>query len=134
MDIVLVAPDALRSVWNFVREGLAEMPAEDWIAEDVYHAIRSGNAALHLAIDDTGPVGFLVLVRRTAEFSGVPILHVWLAYSKADKDAFTAGEKVIRETARRMGAHKITFGSPRMGWAKRYPLVSATYEIPMESA
>lgn len=42
MDIVLIHPDNLRSCWDDVRKGLEAMPAEDWIAEDVYHHIKSG--------------------------------------------------------------------------------------------
>lgn len=42
MDLVLIHPDNLRAFWPDIRSGLAEMPREDWIAEDVYYEIRSG--------------------------------------------------------------------------------------------
>jgi hypothetical protein len=42
MNLVLIHPDNLRAFWPDIRSGLDEMPAEDWIAEDVYHEIRSG--------------------------------------------------------------------------------------------
>lgn len=47
----------------------------------------------------------------------------------ADQDAFTEGLDLIRQMARKAGATRITFGSPRMGWAKKFKLVSATYEV-----
>lgn len=71
---------------------------------------------------------------EVAEFSGAKALHVWIAHNAQGCDVFTAGEGLLKETAKRMGASRITFGSPRPGWAKRYPLISATYEIPTENA
>lgn len=130
MDIVLIHPDGLRAVWEEVRAGLSEMPPSDWIAEDVYHAIKSGESALYIAINNEGFSGFMVLRRMQTEFSRKPYLHVWLAYHKTGADMYEAGIQAIRNAAQNMGAHKITFGSPRKGWAKRYPLAEATYEIP----
>lgn len=133
-DFIVVNPIDLRQFWPQVREGLDAMPAEDWIAEDVYHAIKSGQVALHIAIGNQGYEGFLVLQRLATEFTNQPILHVWLAHNAGGGDVYETGQSLIRQTAANIGAKKITFGSPRKGWAKRYPLVSATYEIPMENA
>lgn len=133
MNFVLVKPTELRAVWADVRAGLDKMPAEDWIAEDVYHAIRGGTAALYLGVGESGCQGFMVLRQQFAEFSGAPILHVWLAYSVAGADVYAQAEDYVRGIARQMGANRITFGSPRPGWAKRYPVVSTTYEIPKEN-
>lgn len=121
----LIHPDRLRDVWPKVRAGLDTMRADDWIAEDVYHEIRSGRAALHMYGD-----GFIVLQQNLTEFTRLPELHVWLAYNADGQDVYDEAIGLIRATAERMKAHRITFGSPRKGWAKRYPLVSATYEIP----
>jgi hypothetical protein len=84
---------------------------------------------LHVAVDDQGFAGFLVLQKRSTDYTRLPVLHVWLAYNKGDADIIEAGLGVIRETAARMNALKITFGSPRKGWAKRFPLITSTYEI-----
>ncbi|MFD0738231.1 hypothetical protein ACFQZQ_02865 [Lysobacter koreensis] len=130
MDLLLTHPDSLRSVWTDVRAGLEQMPAEDWIAEDVYHAIKTGDAALHIAVGDAGFAGFLIMLKRQTEFTKQPTLHIWLAYNHGGADVIAAGESLIKQTAANIGATKITFGSPRLGWAKRYPLVTATYEIP----
>ena len=40
-----------------------------------------------------------------------------------------AGVDLLRAAAARGGFTRITFGSSRKGWAKRFPLISATYEI-----
>lgn len=109
------------------------MPPADWIAEDVYHAIRSGESALYVFTQAGQFAGFVVLRRLVAEFSGTVSCHVWLAYSTSNADAYLAAESFIKESAKRMGASRITFSSPRAGWAKRYPLIEATYQIPMEA-
>lgn len=72
----------------------------------------------------------MVLQAKVTEFSNKPVLHVWLAYNHGDGDVIDAGMRVLQETASRMNAHKITFGSPRKGWAKRFPVVTTHYEIP----
>lgn len=109
------------------------MPDEDWIAEDVYAEVRFGGAAMHVVTEGDQFLGFLALQVKEAEFSGKTILHVWLAYNAGSVDVISEGEQLIRDTAKRINASKITFGSPRKGWAKRYPLVTATYEIPMKT-
>ena len=121
----LIHPDRLRDVWPQVKAGLATMPADDWIPEDVYHAIRSGTAALHLFGES-----FIVFQQDRTEYTRLPVLHIWLAYNAHGQDVIAAGESLIRATAERMGAHRITLSSPRLGWSKRYPLISATYGIP----
>jgi hypothetical protein len=130
MEISLVHPAALRSIWDKVKEGLVQMPPEDWIPEDVYWHIKAGQAALYVATEGDAFGGFLVLQRRETEFTGLSILHVWLAYNAGDRDVFQAGEATIRQVAAQMGAGRITFGSPRLGWSRRYPLLTATYVLP----
>lgn len=132
MDFVLVTPDALRANWPTIRAALDAVQAkapEDWIAEDVYHAIKSGKVACHLIYSAGQYAGLLIVRPEFAEFSGTPSLHVWIAHNAGGEDVFEAGEGLLKSTAQRMGASSITFGSPRPGWAKRYRLVSATYEI-----
>lgn len=132
MEFVLVTPNELRAHWPNIKASLDAVQAkapEDWIAEDVYHAIKSGQVACHAVYRAGSYAGVLVIRPEHAEFSGAPGLHVWIAHSAGDADVFEAGEGLIKETARRMGVTSITFGSPRPGWAKRYPLISATYGI-----
>jgi hypothetical protein len=132
MDFILVAPDTLRGHWSAIRgslEAVQAKAAEDWLIEDVYHAIKCGQVACHLMVKAGQYVGLFIIRPETAEFSGRQSLHIWIAHNAGDDDVFEQGEGLIKETARRMGVTTITFGSPRPGWAKRYRLTSATYEI-----
>jgi hypothetical protein len=104
--------------------------SDDWIAEDVYHAIKSGVAACHVAQTEGGYAGCLITTLRHAEFSHTPALHVWIAHSTGG-DVFEQGLPMLKQMAQHAGAARITFGSPRKGWAKRYPLVTAIYEVPV---
>lgn len=132
MHFLLVHPDALRNHWPLIRSSLEAVQGkcpEDWIAEDVYHAIKSGSACCHVAIGDQGYAGCIITTMKQTEFTREPVLHIWITHSMADQDAFTEGLDLIRQMARKAGATRITFGSPRMGWAKKFKLVSATYEV-----
>ena len=130
----LIRPAELRKVWPDVRAGLEAMPPEEWIAEDVYHAIRSGDSALYVFHEDGAFAGFVVLRRQVAEFSGAVTCHVWLAYNASGQETYDAAIALYRAVAKQMGASRITFGSPRPGWAKRFKPISTTYEIPMEAS
>ena len=132
MDFILIQPDGLRTVWPQVRAGLDTMPADDWIPEDVFHAVKSGAAALYLGVSDKGFCGFLILQKLIAEFSRTPTLHCWLAYNHGGQDIYDAAAEFLKEHAKHMGAARLTFGSPRPGWGKRFPCLTATYEIPLE--
>ena len=99
MDFTLITADALRSAWPRIRESLDAVLAkapDDWIPEDVYHAIKCGDAACHLASNDAGFAGILVTTLTHAEFSGTPALHVWIAHNVADADVFDAGMDLLR--------------------------------------
>lgn len=137
MDFILVSPETLRAHWATLRPSLDAVQAkapDDWIPEDVYHAIKSGDAACHVVLDDAGYAGCLITQRLQAEFSGDPVFHVWIVHNAGDADVFDAGLELVRTMAKNAGARRITLGSPRKGWGKRFPLVGATYEIPLESA
>lgn len=132
MDFILIHPDGLRAVWPDVRAGLETMPKDDWIPEDVFHAIKSGESALYIGMRDTGYCGFFVLRKLLGEFSRDPILHCWLAYNHGDASVYDEAADFMRAQAKQMGAKRLTFGSPRPGWGKRYACTTATYEIPLE--
>lgn len=106
--------------------------AEDWIKEDVYAALRMGSAICHIALDGTGFAGLMVTTRTVAEFSGEQALHVWIAHNEGEADVLDSGIALLREMAAKAGFRRITFGSPRPGWAKRFKLISATYEVPIQ--
>lgn len=134
MEFTLIHPDGLRAAWPRIRAGLDRLPPEDWIAEDVYHAIKAGTAALYIGTNDTGYAGFFAFRLQQEEFSREPVLHVWLACNEGDADVFGQAEAFILHVAREAGARRMTFGSPRKGWAKRYQAISTTYSIPVAGA
>ena len=74
MDFVVIAPANLRLQWDRISASLdavlAKASGEDWIKEDVYHAIKSGQAACHFAVGETGFAGLLITTLTRAEFSG----------------------------------------------------------------
>jgi hypothetical protein len=136
MELTLVPSAGVRQAWPLILPSLQAVQAktaDDWIPEDVYHALKSGEAACHLGTDANGFCGVLITTRTTAEFSGTPALHVWIVHNAGDADLLEAGMPLLRQMAQKAGFARITFGSPRPGWAKRFPLVSATYAIPMET-
>lgn len=71
----------------------------------------------------------MVTTMSRAEFSGTRALHVWIAHNEGDSNVIEAGMDLLRQMAGSMGVSRITFGSPRVGWAKRHKLVSAVYEV-----
>lgn len=134
MDFRLVPPVALRQHWPRIQSSLCAVRAKtsnDWIPEDVYHSIKSGESACHLAYDGERYAGLLVSKISVAEFSGTRSLFVWIAHNEGDADVIEAGVDMLRDMAGRANASRITFGSPRPGWAKRFPLITATYEVPL---
>jgi len=134
MEFVLVGPRELRAHWPRISDSLDKVLAkasEDWIKEDVYHAIKSGHVACYIALSDAGYAGLLVVTKAAAEFSGTPALHVWIAHNAGAEDVLEAGLDLLRGIATKEGIMRITFGSPRAGWARRFPLISATYEVPV---
>jgi hypothetical protein len=134
MQLVLIQPSGLRDIWPQVLGSLCKVRTKghcDWIAEDVYHAIKAGDAACHVAMTEQGYVGCLITTMTSAEFSNAQALHVWIAHSEGG-DVFEAGLPMLRDMAKRAGVPRITFGSPRPGWAKRFPMINATYEVSLK--
>lgn len=134
IEFVHVTPATLRQHWPRILGSLCVVRAKndnDWIAEDVYHSIKSGESACHLAYDGEHYAGLLVTKLSIAEYSGTRSLFVWIAHNEGAPDVMDAGLPLLREMATRANAQRITFGSPRKGWAKRYPLITAMYEVPL---
>lgn len=132
MEFFLIQSNELRAVWPQVKSSLLAAQAksqEDWIPEDIYHAIKSGSAALHLAKEGGQLAGVLVTTVTFAEFSGRTFLHVWIAHNLAGPNVIEAGLDMLKDMARAAGAEMITFGSRRAGWKSRYQVVTATYGI-----
>jgi hypothetical protein len=132
MDIIPIHPDGLHAVWARVKEGLLkilERSPDDWLPEDVYHALKGGQAQLFICTGVQGLEGFFVLRVVRREFSKVQDMHVWCAHSVGDGDVFDRGLNFVCEAARKAGCQRVTFGSQREGWKKRFAVDEITYRI-----
>lgn len=72
MDFISVNPTDLRAHWPQISASLDVVQTkspEDWIKEDVYHAIKSGHAACHMAYAQGQYAGLLVTSVSMTEFS-----------------------------------------------------------------
>src|SRR3546814_13280111 len=72
IDFQLVTPATLRQHWPRILSSLCAVRAKtdnDWIPEDVYHSIKSGESACHLARDGERYAVLLVLTISHAAFS-----------------------------------------------------------------
>lgn len=112
-----VSPNELHAAWGVIREGLEKVReySEGWIAEDVYHSLKSGFSTLFLV---TGPeyLGFAVAY-ESQDWRGKS-LHLWCVYNGSDTDILANHLDDFKKMARATGAHSITFESPR-NWERR---------------
>lgn len=136
MDIIVVKPDELRAHWPVISPALdsvIEATSPDWIKEDVYLQIATGQAYAHLVYEAGQYRCLFILTQPAEEFSKQRCLHIWIAENAlSGTDAsFDFGLDAIKKIAQQLGAPKLTLESPRKGWAKRFKLVSATYEVPL---
>lgn len=120
MNFEWVPPDRIGAVWGMVRPGVEKVAKHsgEWIAEDVYMALKQNNAALHLVIKECGYVGFMVTQKQ--QTYARTKLFVWLAYSEArDFNVLREGIAFLEGLCRQIGASCIKFESPRKGWEKK---------------
>lgn len=136
MELVNVNPAELRAHWPVISAALdsvIEATSPDWIKEDVYHQLASGKAAGRLIYELGQYRALFILTQPSEEFSGERCLHIWIAENaiSGTDESFDYGLSAIKQIAQQLGAPKLTLESPRKGWAKRFKLVSATYEVPL---
>lgn len=117
--LFFVPPNELQAYWGYLQPRLSIVSRRSkarWIPEDVYHAIKSGTATLHIAEIGDEYEGFIVLC-PTTDFDG-NALTVWAVYSESRIDVVERFEAEITGFAKKMNAKRITFTSPR-GWGRR---------------
>ena len=117
MKFQYINPADLHSVWFQVRSGLEvvlEKSFDTWIPEDVYCAIKTGNAQLFL-IDG----GFVVMQSNRDQWTNEQSLHIWITFHESGNfdvtDDFHAN---LRKLADNAGINKITFSSKRR-WERK---------------
>jgi len=114
-----VDPANLAETWDKIRNGLDLVWAhgDHWLVEDVYTAIKTGGAHLHLATVGGCYAGFVIAQPQQAPDGA--ILHLWALYAvDGNREHFIDWLAQIDEWARQIKAKRITFHSPRKGWEK----------------
>lgn len=123
-NLSALSPDVLASTWPEIRAGLEkvkEHTSEAWLPEDIYCALKAGQATLYIEKDGGG----FVILRQENHFDGIG-LHIWCAYSKSLKKLPVYIDE-IREIARSINARRITLSSKR-DWSKYFKPAMTIYE------
>ena len=129
MELAYIHPDDVHAYWPYVKPRLEKVKAKTnarWLPEDVYAALKSRGATLHIvkkqstveyaegviAVDYLG----LVVLRPSQDYDG-KVLWVWVAFSE-NPDVVDRFIPELVEYARNMGAKRLAFSSPRK-WERR---------------
>lgn len=102
----------IRSYWEPIRVALQKVVDKihpDWIPEDVYVAVITGQARVYLAHD-----GVIVFKLTPQPYTGENDLFVWAAHSN-NGNALIEYADDVEAIAREFGATRILFTSPRKG-------------------
>jgi hypothetical protein len=119
--LIQVAPAELHAWWPLVRPGLERVRKKaraSWLCEDIYSAVRSGGATMHVGYIDQRYAGVLVLTVNTDPFTAERSLLIWAAYT-CHPLALEHGLADLNALAARAGLRKLIFHSPRRGWSRR---------------
>lgn len=104
--------------WDRVRAGLVEvkrMTTDDWLPEDVYMCLKTGNASLYVGEDKDGDyLGFIVL-RLVSTFHAKKV-EIWAAHSATKQPLMRTFWPQIQAVAKDAGASLISFSSARDEW------------------
>lgn len=136
-EFVWISPAEIHKHWETIKPGVEKVSklqgTVGWLVEDVYSAVKTGLAHLHLCMRDGTYVGFIVTT-NDQHVIGV-VLTVWIAYSTIDQADFheMIMEK-LKEWAKNINARSIRFISPRTGWERMAPklgfkYISSIYEL-----
>ena len=135
MELIIVKPAELRTHWPVISQALGKVidaTAPDWIPEDVYHRLKVGSALCHLIYGLGKYQAMFIVTEEVEEYSGNRSIHIWIAQNDGGNESYEFGLDNIKAIAAHAGASRLTIESPRHGWAKRFKLVSATYEVPIQ--
>lgn len=111
-----ILPADLRKFWPWLRAGLEEIAARyavEWIPEDIYGTLRSGQAVAYIVGDDEA--GFVIL-QQQARFTG-PCLLVWVIWGELKQYEPDLYDE-LEEIARSINAATIE-AQGREGWGRR---------------
>lgn len=131
--LVPVDPRFLAETWEWVREGLVKIIAktsDDWLPEDVYTEIRTGNSVLFLIYDGHERVGFVVLQGWPAYQAG-PRLFIRALWGEPHRLVRIRDQlmKALKDEARKIGARVLRMNSPRRWDADGWTMKQYVYEM-----
>lgn len=137
MTILLewIKPARIREIWPTIKPGLEDIEkrTSEWLIEDIYLTLITGQCNLHLCMVDNEYKGFTITQQQ--DNYGIR-LHIWCGYSTGkDFNILVECLDEIKEWARKIDAVKVTFSTARKGWTKhavklgfkQSPLI--TYEL-----
>jgi hypothetical protein len=119
--LVQVNPVELHAWWPLVRPGLERVRTKaraSWLNEDIYTAVRTGRATMHVGYIDQSYAGVLVLAINADPFTAEKSLLLWAVYT-CHPMAIGCGLADVKAMAAQAGVRKLTFHSPRRGWNRR---------------
>lgn len=109
----------MQSVWATIKPGLevtAKKAPGGWIPEDIYMAIKTGEATLHLISVDKYYRAFIIS-KKIETYEGTKLL-IWVLHGDGKDDLMIDNWDEIKQWAANIGATKIQFQSGRKGWAR----------------
>jgi hypothetical protein len=110
----------LREVWPDVKAGLEvilKRTQQTWIAEDVYHALKTKQSILLIGIEEGKFAGFVVLTMNKG-FDGLEG-HIWTAYNISKSEYINTSWPIIQGFCKAAGCRRVTMSSSRKGWGRR---------------
>jgi hypothetical protein len=110
----------LREVWPDIKAGLEvilKRTQQPWIAEDVYHALKTNQSILLVGIEEGKFAGFVVLTMNKG-FDGLEG-HIWVAYNISKSEYINTSWPIIQGFCKAAGCKRVTMSSSRKGWGRR---------------
>jgi hypothetical protein len=110
----------LSEVWPDVKSGLEvilKRTRQTWIAEDVYHALKTKQSILLIGIEEGKFAGFVVLTMNKSH-DGIEG-HIWVAYNISKSEYINTSWPIIQGFCKAAGCKRVTMSSSRKGWGRR---------------
>jgi len=132
-DLVYVHPRDLKQHWEYVRKGAERIKSRcdsRWDIEDLFLLLKLEKAALYMIKSEQ--IDAFVILQLNEGYDGKEV-NIFAAYSDV-KEVMEYALPLVKAEAKRIGAIRLTFCSPRDGWGKRaeqlgYKQVSVNYEM-----
>ena len=126
-QFIPVLPESLHSFWPFIKTGLTDIhkiaPC-DWLDEDIFSVIRTGNAECWIVERGRRRLGFFIAYIERRPYSGTPDYFIWIAWGLPLRDrkpedrfafALRSALKFVRDRAKQLNCEYVTAMSPRPG-------------------